>query len=135
MLAFAVTACKQNTQKMVSGEMQTTLAVASPTDTALVNVYYFHGQQRCKTCIAVGDVAKETVEEAYANGGKVVFTEINTSDIANTALVERYEVMWNALIIAKGNDFIEITKQAFATAVENPKSLENLIKDEINKRL
>lgn len=135
MLAIAFTGCKQNTQNAESNETQTNVAAVSPTDTTVVNVYYFHGKARCKTCIAVGDVAKATVEKAYAGNNEVRFTEINTSEEANQALVEKYEVMWNALIIAKGEDFNEITKQAFATAVENPQSLENLIKEEINKRL
>jgi len=39
------------------------------------------------------------------------------------------------LIIAKGDDFVDITEQAFATAVSNPESLTNLIKNEVNKRL
>jgi len=105
------------------------------TDPDIVSVYYFHGKQRCKTCIAVGDVARETVEKAFANNNNVRFVEINTSEKANEALVEKYEVTWNALIIAKGENAVEITDQAFATAVENPQALENLIKDEVSKRL
>lgn len=135
LLLVSVTTCNnQSGKKTENKDAQTTAAVATA-DTSVVNVYYFHGKQRCKTCIAVGDVAKETVEKAYAGNSKVVFTEINTSENAAKALVEKYEVTWNALIIARGSDNIEITKQAFATAVENPGSLENLIKDEVNKRL
>jgi len=117
--------CKQNTQK----------AEQVTTDPDIVTVYYFHGKQRCKTCIAVGDVAKETVENSFADNDNVRFVEINTSEKGNDALIEKYEVTWNALIIAKGDNSIEITDQAFASAVENPQKLENLIKEEINKRL
>ncbi len=104
-------------------------------DETAVNVFYFHGKQRCKTCIAVGDIAKETVKKTFANNDKVHFTEINTSEKGNEALIEKYEVTWNALIIAKGENSIEITDKAFATAVENPQALENLIKQEVNNRL
>lgn len=135
MLVIAFAGCKQNTKKAKTSETQTNVAAISPTDTTVVNVYYFHGKQRCKTCIAVGDVAKATVEKAYAGNNKVLFTEVNTSEEANQALVEKYEVTWNALIIAKGSNSVEITKQAFATAVENPQTLEDLIKEEVNKRL
>ena len=123
--------CNQNSQK-IGNRAQTTIEEVSPTD---VIVYYFHGKQRCKTCVAVGDVARETVKEAYADNNKVRFIEINTAEKGNDALIEKYEVTWNALIITKGENAIEITDQAFATAVKNPQSLENLIKDEINKRL
>ena len=98
-------------------------------DTTNVNVFYF------QTCVAVQDVAKETVEKNFANNEKVRFIEINTSEKGNEALAEKYEVSWNALIIAKGENAVEITDQAFATAVENPQSLEKLITDEINRHL
>lgn len=135
MLVITFIGCKQNTPKTETSEAQTSVAAVSPTDTTVVNVYYFHGKRRCRTCIAAGDVAKATVEKDYVSNKKVRFTEILTSEDAAKSLVEKYEVTWNALIIAKGEDFNEITKQAFATAVENPQSLENLIKDEVNKRL
>jgi hypothetical protein len=129
LLAFTVTACGQNPKKAGNTTAQTA------NDTTIVNVYYFHGKQRCKTCIAVGDVAKQTVKKAFADNDKVIFTEINTSEKGSEALVEKYEVTWNALIIAKGDNSVEITDQAFATAVGNQQSLENLIKREVNKRL
>lgn len=134
LLLVSVTACNNQSGKKAENKEVQTVAV-TPTDASVVNVYYFHGKQRCKTCIAVGDVAKETVEKAYADNNKVVFTEINTSEDTHKALVDKYEVTWNALIIAKGDNSVEITEQAFATALNNPQSLENLIKDEINKRL
>jgi hypothetical protein len=104
-------------------------------DPEVVNVFYFHGKQRCKTCVAVQDVARETIEKAFADNDKVRFIEINTSEKEFEALCEKYEVTWNALIISKGEEFIEITDQAFATAVGNPQSLVDLIKEEVNKRL
>ncbi|MDR0206612.1 MAG: nitrophenyl compound nitroreductase subunit ArsF family protein [Bacteroidales bacterium] len=101
----------------------------------VVNVFYFHGKQRCKTCVAVQDVARETIEKYFAENNKVRFIEINTSEKGNETLIEKYEVAWNALIIAFGDNNVEITDQAFATAVNNPQSLENLIKVEVNKFL
>ena len=100
-----------------------------------MNVYYFHGKQRCKTCIAVGDVTEKTIKEVYANNPNVKFVEVKTDEKENAGLVEKYEVTWNALIIAKGEDSIEITKQAFANAVNNPEKLTDLIKTEVKKRL
>jgi len=125
MFIVAFAGCNQNSRKTET----------TTTDSTVVTVYNFHGKQRCKTCVAVGDVARETVEKAFADNDKVRFVEINTSEKGNDALIEKYEVTWNALIIAKGEDFIEITDQAFSTAVGNPQSLENLIKKEVTKRL
>jgi hypothetical protein len=128
MLALAFVACKQN-----AGTNETTIVDTS--DPTIVNVFYFHGKARCKTCIEVGNVAREFIKNAYADNDNVRFFDINTSEKGNEALIEKYEVTWNALIIAKGEDFIEITKQAFATAVSEPYKLENLIQDEVSKRL
>jgi len=132
MFIVALAGCNQNSRKTANIAEQTTIEAVSPTD---VIVYYFHGKQRCKTCVAVGDVARATVENAFADNDKVRFVEINTSEKGNDALIEKYEVTWNALIIAEGENAIEITDQAFATAIGNPQSLENLIKEEITKRL
>ena len=104
-------------------------------DPSTVYVYYFHGKQRCKTCIAVGDVSEKAIKDMYANNPNVKFIEVKTDEEANAALVEKYEVTWNALIIAKGVDNIEITKQAFASALNNPENLTDLIKTEVDKRL
>jgi hypothetical protein len=98
-------------------------------------VYYFRSKQHCATCAAVTKVAKETIEKAFVGNDNVRFTEILTNEKVNEALIDKYEVTWNALIIVKGEDFVDITNQAFATAVGNPQALENLIKDEVNKRL
>ncbi|MCL2329543.1 MAG: nitrophenyl compound nitroreductase subunit ArsF family protein [Bacteroidetes bacterium] len=129
MILAVLAGCGQNPKNAASNAVQLT------TDSTIVNVYYFHGKQRCKTCVAVGDVARQTVENSFADNKSVRFVEISTSEKGNDALIEKYDVTWNALIIAKGEDFVEITDQAFATAVKNPQSLENLIKEEVNKRL
>lgn len=122
----AFTACKQSTQKAKNNEAQTVAAI-STADTSIVNVYYFHGKQRCQTCIAVGNIAKETVEKAFAGNNKVHFAEVNTSEEENRDLVEKYDVTWNALIIAKSEQSKDITEQAFATAIGSPEKLSNEI--------
>ena len=71
----------------------------------------------------------------YADNPNVKFVEVQTDDDANAALVEKYEVTWNALIIAKGDENIEITKQAFASAITHPDTLTDLITTEVAKRL
>ncbi|MDY5969017.1 MAG: nitrophenyl compound nitroreductase subunit ArsF family protein [Bacteroidales bacterium] len=134
MLALVFAGCKPNTKKTETEGTQAVAAV-SRTDTAAVKVNYFHGKQRCKTCIAVGNVAKATVEKAYADNNRVVYYEINTNEDSAKGWIEQYDVTWNALIIDKGGNSVEITKQAFATALENPQALEDLIIKEVNKRL
>lgn len=104
-------------------------------DTLTVNVYYFHGKQRCKTCIAVGELTAKTIKEAYQGNENVKFIEVDTSDKQFEDLVEKYEVSWNALIIAKGDQSVNLTEQAFANAINTPDALVTMIKEEVNNRL
>lgn len=110
-----------------------TTQVSNTEDTELTKVYYFHGKQRCKTCIAVQNLAQKVIEEAYAQNEKVKFVEIDTSNKEFAELVEKYEVSWNALIITKGDTSIDLTEQAFATAVNSPEVFEEKLKEEVNK--
>lgn len=133
---FALVSCgNRNSNKAQNNETTSTETVAQAAQSDIVYVYYFHGKQRCKTCIAVGDVTEKTIKDLYANNPKVKFVEVKTHEEGNAALVEKYEVTWNALIIAKGDDSNEITKYAFANAVNSPDVLTDLIKTEVDKRL
>jgi len=135
-LSVMLFACGGNTQKKGGETAGTdTSTKTEVADASGVNVYYFHGKQRCKTCMAVEKVAKETIEKAYADNKNVRFIEINTEDKANAALVEKYQITWNALIVEKGESHIDITKEGFANAVNSPEVLTELIKKEVNARL
>ena len=134
LFAILLVACGGNAQKN-NGQATETQAKEQVADASVVNVYYFHGKQRCKTCIAVGDVTEKTIKELYADNPHVKFIEVKTDEEQNASLVEKYEVTWNALIIAKGDNNIEITKEAFASALNSPEKLTNLIKTEVDKRL
>lgn len=136
LFAVFLTTCGSNTQKNNEQVAGNGIEVKEQvTNASVVNVYYFHGKQRCKSCVAVEKVAKETVEKAFADNKSVRFVEINTEDKANVKLVEKYQITWNALIIEKGDSRIDLTKMAFANAVNSPDVLIELIKKEVNARL
>jgi len=127
MIFVAITGCGQSGNKA-----QSTAQVS--TDPNVVNVLYFHPKQGCETCKAVGAISKKIVETEFA-GKNVLFVDIDFSETSNKTIVEKYEILSSSLIIAKGRDKINVTMQAFATALSNPQALENLVKQEINKRL
>lgn len=137
--AIALTACGSGNEKKTdsvddssdsSANSSEVTSVASA-DPATVYVYYFHGKQRCKTCIAVQDFAQEAVTQMYGNNKNVKFIEIPTDEAANKEIVEMYGVTWNALIVAKGDEHTDMTQNAFA----NPEGVKELIKDEVDRRL
>lgn len=119
------------TEANTSGTIQETDVADSNT----VYVYYFHGKQRCKTCIAVEQVTKDLIDSNYAEEPNVKFLVVLTEDQANKELVEKYEIGWNSLIIAKGDNSSNITEEAFANAIKKPEALVELIKQEVNSRL
>ena len=123
LFAVLLVACGGNTQKKNGQAAESeTAAKEQVADASVVNV-------------AVEKVTKETIEKAFADNKKVRFVEINTEDKANAKLVEKYEITWNALIIEKGDNYIDLTKEGFANAVNTPDVLTELIKKEVNARL
>lgn len=97
----------------------------------VVNVLYFHGTQRCKTCIAVGNIAKETLDSLSLNNDSIVFSEINTDDPNFSEVTAKFQISWSSLIISKGENRVDLTDFAFANAIKNPE----LLKAEIVKTI
>lgn len=97
----------------------------------VVNVLYFHGTKRCKTCIAVGNIAKETLDSLSLNNDSIVFSEINTDDPNFSEITSKFQISWSSLIISKGENRVDLTDFAFANAIKNPE----LLKAEIVKTI
>jgi thiol-disulfide isomerase/thioredoxin len=67
-----------------------------------VEVIHFHGDQQCTSCIAVGDLAEETVKEYFPRefaSGKLSFRHINFDDPANRDIAAAYGVTGSSLWI------------------------------------
>ncbi len=65
----------------------------SDTQKEVVEVLYFHGKQRCPTCIAIEERTKEVVEGEFAanlKDGSLVFKSIDIEE--NEALADKYEI-------------------------------------------
>ena len=99
-LGFALLSCGGNAKQETAA--QTTQEAVVATDG--VEVLYFHGKQRCATCIAIEKHAREAVEAAFADAvkrGEVTFRIIDISQPENQALAEKYEVTWSSLFVVK----------------------------------
>ena len=69
-----------------------------------VEVLYFHGKQRCATCIAIEKGTQEVMEKDLADAvrkGEVKFRTIDISREENEAVAEKYEVTWSSLFVVK----------------------------------
>ncbi len=131
LVLVSMTAC-QSSGSNKSESTASKAAVEAAIDPSITQVYYIHGKQRCKTCVAVGEVSKKTVETLYGGNEKVRFIEINTSEAGNEGLIEKLGVTFNALVVAKGEQSTNLTEQAFASALNNPESLEAKLKETID---
>ena len=91
-----------------------------------VEVMYFHGKQRCTTCMAIEKHAREVVEKDFANEkkkGKVVFKIVDISTDEGEKIAKKYRVTWSSLFVnswkagkEKRND---MTQFAFKNARKN----------------
>jgi len=129
-LAIGMMSCGGSTEKTTAETKQTDVA-----ETAKVMVYYFHGKQRCKTCIAVQKVAEEAIAQGFAGNDEVKFIEVDFSEKANAALADKYEISFSSLIVATEQEHIDMTEFAFGNALSNPDALKETLAAEVNNYL
>lgn len=92
-----------------------------------VEVLYFHGKQRCATCMAIEKNASESVSKEFAEEikkGDVAFRVIDITKEENEAIAEKYEVTWSSLFVVghkDGKETVEnMTDFAFTNARQSP---------------
>lgn len=94
-----------------------------------IEVLYFHGKQRCATCMAIEQRTRETLEGQFADElkkGSLVFRVIDISQPENEALADKYEVTWSSLYVCQwkaGRETPEnLTEFAFGNARKAPEA-------------
>ena len=107
-----------------------------------VEVIYFHGKQRCATCVAIENETKVVVEQQFAdevNAGTVVFRIVDISDPQNEELADKYEVSWSSLYLISyknGNETRQnLTDFGFGTARSKPEVFRKGLAEQINAAL
>lgn len=104
-----------------------------------VEVIYFHGKQRCMTCMAIEKVASETVADKYADG-KVKFTVVDIDTPEGEPIADKYKIARSSLIVvhhqSDGTETVEnMTEKAFSNARKNPEAFSAMLCDVINPLL
>ncbi len=107
-----------------------------------VEILYFHGKQRCATCLAIEKNAKEAIENRFSDkmkSGTVVFKSIDISEKENEAIAEKYEVSWSSLFLCswKGGKetYEDLTEYAFANARTAPEDFKTGLVEKVNQLL
>jgi hypothetical protein len=108
----------------------------------VVEVLYFHGKQRCPTCIAIGDNSKDVINKYFAKqvkAGRVKFKEIDLSTPEGEKIGDKYQVTWSSLFVnqwkngkEKRND---LTEFGFGNARNDTPAFRKGLKDKISQLL
>lgn len=107
-----------------------------------VEVIYFHGKQRCATCMAIENNSKELVNSMFANeikNGAVVFKTVDISTPEGEKIADKYEVTWSSLFVNKWEKGKEtrnnMTDFGFANARKNPDVFKKGLAEKIRQSL
>ena len=108
----------------------------------VVEVLYFHGDMRCRNCVAMERAAKELLEEQYkekTDNGKIVFKEIDITTPEGEKIGDKYQVSWSSLIIAtndgKAEKHLDLTKEGFKYAVKEKQKFKDILSENIDSYL
>lgn len=132
-LCMGMVACSGGKSKSVADNQQTKHDV--------VEVLYFHGTQRCATCLAIEKNTKELLESVYAKpqqNGKLIFRSVDITK--EEALAEKYEVSWSSLILVDYDrsgrkSATNLTKFAFSNARKAPDKFKQGLSERITEML
>ncbi len=115
-------------------------ASAKSTQKDRVEVIYFHGKQRCATCMAIEKNTKEVINSLFAKelkNGKVVFKIVDISTPEGEKIADRYEVTWSSLFVNKWKGGKEtrnnMTEFAFGNARKNPDAFKKGLANKIHQ--
>ena len=107
-----------------------------------VEVIYFHGKQRCPTCMAIEKHAREVVEHDFARLkklGKVKFMVIDINSAEGRKIAKDYRVSYSSLFLnsRRGGkqSRTDITRFAFKNARKHTDVFKKEIAHKINELL
>ena len=107
-----------------------------------VEVLYFHGKQRCATCVAIERETKAVIDGQFADAvadGALEMRIIDITQPENEAIADKYEITWSSLVVVKYKDGKEqaenLTKFAFANARNNPETFRSELTEKLRKLL
>ena len=105
---------------------------------AAVEIIYFHGKQRCKTCIAIENETKALFDGELAElvkSGKVKMRIIDFWTPEGKQIADKYKVTFSSLFVVTNpgkNEYAEnLTRFAFANARSNPEAFRKEVKSKV----
>jgi len=108
--ALAIGFVREGSRRAEQRAAQTAAAAApapAPEGPGVVTVYYFHGDFRCKTCLAIEAQTKEVVQRVFADeiaAGVLRLEILNFDDPANAPFRDRYDLSYSTVIVQSAHD-------------------------------
>lgn len=103
-----------------------------------VEIIYFHGKQRCMTCMAIEKDTKALVEGELAKqvkAGKVKFHVVDFSTEEGKKIAAKYKVTFSSLFVVTPKGAEDLTRFAFANARSNAEAFRKELKDKVVKAI
>jgi len=116
----------------------TVLESKNPKEESYIIVYYFHGNMRCRTCVAFEQYTKDALDEFFAGKmkeGKLIYKVVNVDDNENEHFIRDYSLTTKSVVLAKFTDGKEVkwkNLDEIWKLVGNKEQFINYIKSEIN---
>ncbi len=103
-----------------------------------VEVYYFHYNHRCATCVAVEEESIKSIKELYPAKWKakeITFLSIDMDSNDGEEFAKSMKIASQSLVITYNNEQKDLTNIAFLYARTKPEKLKKKIKRTIDKFL
>jgi hypothetical protein len=104
-----------------------------------LDIYYFHGQRRCPTCLAVEQATQDLLNSDFKkelDAGVLKFTALNYEKPESQALVQKYAVWGSALLIVNNRgEMVDLTEKVFRTARHEPEQFRDDLRSIIHQQL
>lgn len=104
-----------------------------------IEVLYFHGKQRCKSCVSIELRTKEMLDTYFSKEmkeGKIIFKTIDFSLKENEPIADKYEIAFSSLLLVKhknGEETVRnLTDFGFSYAYKNPETFIEGLKEEMD---
>ncbi len=135
--SFSMSACSFSNEEQKN---EVTVEVAK--EGGVVEVLYFHGKQRCATCVAIENETKALMSGelvSLVEEGRVVMKIIDITTDEGKSIANKYKVSYSSLFVVVKNGDKEkaedLTRFAFANARNNPEEYREELKNMIMKSL
>ncbi|HJH65981.1 MAG TPA: nitrophenyl compound nitroreductase subunit ArsF family protein [Bacteroides mediterraneensis] len=132
-MLFLLATCLLLSSCGMNSRNETTAQTETQTETIKdgVEVLYFHGKQRCATCIAIEKNTRavtDSLQTVSSDHTGLTFRIIDISKAENEELARKYEVTWSSLFLVRhknGQETAEnLTEFAFKNARKSPETFQ-----------